>query len=61
MDDDGELDWPEWVPEGLRLNKEDVTTVLITFAVSLAFRSTVAEPRFIPSLSMYPVFDIGDR
>jgi signal peptidase I len=60
-ENDGEFPWPEWVPEGLRLNTEDVATVLVTFAVSLLFRATIAEPRFIPSLSMYPVFDIGDR
>ena len=47
--------WPTW------LSKSDVETVALAVAVSYAIRLAIAEPRFIPSLSMFPTFDVGDR
>lgn len=44
---------PEW--------KEDLKTFFTSLTVALAIRGFLVEPRFIPSLSMYPTFDIGDQ
>ncbi|CAJ1386950.1 unnamed protein product, partial [Effrenium voratum] len=41
--------------------QEDIKTFFTSLTVALMIRGFLVEPRFIPSLSMYPNFDIGDQ
>jgi hypothetical protein len=41
--------------------REDVKTYFLSLAIALVLRFTIIEPRFIPSLSMFPTFDVGDQ
>lgn len=41
--------------------QEDFKLYSVSLAVALLIRLLIIEPRYIPSLSMYPTFDIGDQ
>lgn len=41
--------------------KENVSIVLIGLVLAILIRVFIAEPRYIPSESMFPTLDIGDR
>eukprot|EP00527_Entomoneis_sp_CCMP2396_P004857 CAMPEP_0198141368 /NCGR_PEP_ID=MMETSP1443-20131203/4391_1 /TAXON_ID=186043 /ORGANISM="Entomoneis sp., Strain CCMP2396" /LENGTH=269 /DNA_ID=CAMNT_0043804103 /DNA_START=213 /DNA_END=1019 /DNA_ORIENTATION=- len=39
----------------------DIKTYFVSLFIALAVRFTIIEPRFIPSLSMFPTFEVGDQ
>lgn len=41
--------------------KDDIKSTIVSFTVALFVRLFLIEPRYIPSLSMFPTFDIGDQ
>lgn len=41
--------------------REDIQTYTLSLVIALLLRLTIVEPRYIPSLSMYPTFDVGDQ
>jgi signal peptidase I len=41
--------------------KDDIKTYTTSLVLALLLRLTIIEPRYIPSLSMYPTFEIGDQ
>ena len=41
--------------------REDVKTYFVSLFIALLLRFTIIEPRYIPSLSMYPTFEVGDQ
>ena len=41
--------------------REDIFTYGISVVLAILVRTFALEPRYIPSLSMYPTFDVGDQ
>ena len=50
-----------WLSRLVNSCSEDAKAIFTAVTVSFLFRSSLAEPRSIPSSSMYPTLDVGDR
>ncbi|TVU09782.1 hypothetical protein EJB05_43277 [Eragrostis curvula] len=50
-----------WLSRWVSSCSDDTKTAFAAVTVPLLYGSSLAEPRSIPSKSMYPTFDVGDR
>lgn len=50
-----------WFSRWMKSCSEDTKTVFAAVTVPILHKSYLAEPRSIPSMSMYPTLDVGDR
>lgn len=47
--------------KNLGFSSEDAKATFTALSIRILFKSTLAEPRSIPTTSMYPTLDVGDR